>query len=250
MAIDETSFAHVVDRLAIEAVLVRYAAFIDTKQFDGLCEVFSADAVVDYTSAGGIKGSLAEVSTWRATVLAPSPSCSTWSRISRSRSTAIVRAASATSTTRWGCPVPTHRLDLLVRRALHRRARAHARGLAYLPSRRRGAVHARAADPLTLISSRLSSPRGKRTAEASREASAGRVSLPFRLRRICRTFAAWIQPPSSNSLISTSSNSTARMPAPPMAAWCMKRAASSSSCRGIASRRLHRRDADGPHRGG
>ena len=71
MAIDETSFAHVVDRLAIEAVLVRYATLIDTKQFDGLREVFSADAVVDYTSAGGIKGSLAEVSTWLATVLAP-----------------------------------------------------------------------------------------------------------------------------------------------------------------------------------
>ena len=107
MAIDETSFAHVVDRLAIEAVLVRYATLIDTQRFDGLREVFSADAVVDYTSAGGIKGSLAEVSAWLATVLAPSPSCSTWSRISRSRSTAIVRAASATSTTRWGCPVPT-----------------------------------------------------------------------------------------------------------------------------------------------
>ena len=37
MAIDETSFAHVVDRRAIEAVLVRYATLIDTKQFDVDC---------------------------------------------------------------------------------------------------------------------------------------------------------------------------------------------------------------------
>ena len=71
MAIDETSFAHVVDRLAIEAVLVRYATLIDMKQFDRLREVFSADAIVDYTSAGGIKGSLTEVSAWLARVLAP-----------------------------------------------------------------------------------------------------------------------------------------------------------------------------------
>ena len=73
----------------------------------------------------------------------PSPSCSTWSRISRSRSTAIGRAASATSTTRWGCPVRRHHLDLLVRRTLPRRARAHVSGLAHLPLHRRGAVDAR-----------------------------------------------------------------------------------------------------------
>jgi hypothetical protein len=71
MAIDEISIAHVVDRLVIEAVLVLYATLIDTKQFDRLREVFSADAVVNYTSAGGIKGSLAEVSAWLAKVLTP-----------------------------------------------------------------------------------------------------------------------------------------------------------------------------------
>jgi hypothetical protein len=41
-----SSLAHVVDRLVIEAVLVRYDTLIDTKQVDRLREVFSADAVV------------------------------------------------------------------------------------------------------------------------------------------------------------------------------------------------------------
>ena len=71
MAIDEKAVARMFDRLAIEEVLVRYSTCIDTKRFEGLKEVFTADAVVDYVSAGGPRASLEEVSAWLAKVLAP-----------------------------------------------------------------------------------------------------------------------------------------------------------------------------------
>jgi len=71
MAIDEKAVSRMLDRLAIEEVLVRYSTCIDAKRFDGLRDVFTTDAVVDYTSAGGIRGSLEEVSEWLAKVLAP-----------------------------------------------------------------------------------------------------------------------------------------------------------------------------------
>lgn len=57
------------DRLDIEDVLTRYAWSIDTREFDGLDDVFTPDAFVDYTSAGGIKGQYPEVKAWLAQVL-------------------------------------------------------------------------------------------------------------------------------------------------------------------------------------
>jgi hypothetical protein len=73
MQIDERKLAAMMDRLEIEQVLVRYSTLIDTKQFDLLAtDVFTADAVVDYTKApGGIAGSVKEVSAWLGKVLAP-----------------------------------------------------------------------------------------------------------------------------------------------------------------------------------
>jgi len=61
------------DRLEIEEVLVRYSTLIDTKQFERLAtEVFTSDAIVDYTKApGGIAGSVQEVTAWLTKVLAP-----------------------------------------------------------------------------------------------------------------------------------------------------------------------------------
>ena len=64
-----TSLEQLADRLAIEDVLTRYAWSIDTSNFDGLDEVFTPDAFVDYTSAGGIKGQYPEVKAWLAAVL-------------------------------------------------------------------------------------------------------------------------------------------------------------------------------------
>ena len=61
--------AHVADRLAIDDVLTRYALALDTQQWDLLDTVFTLDASVDYTSAGGVKGSFPEVKDWLVQVL-------------------------------------------------------------------------------------------------------------------------------------------------------------------------------------
>jgi len=60
---------HLVDRLEIESVLSRYAWALDTKEFDLLDAVFTPDAFLDYTTAGGIKGDYPEVKAWLAKVL-------------------------------------------------------------------------------------------------------------------------------------------------------------------------------------
>jgi 3-phenylpropionate/cinnamic acid dioxygenase small subunit len=64
-----TSPQDIADRLEIEDVLTRYAWAIDTGEFDALDQVFTPDAFVDYTSAGGIKGNYPEVKEWLSTVL-------------------------------------------------------------------------------------------------------------------------------------------------------------------------------------
>ena len=48
------------DRFEIQDLLVRYSHCIDTRNWDGLDEVFTPDAFIDYTALGGAKGSLAE----------------------------------------------------------------------------------------------------------------------------------------------------------------------------------------------
>jgi hypothetical protein len=48
------------DRLEIQDVLARYSNAIDTMQWDELDALFTDDAEIDYTSMGGIRGTLAE----------------------------------------------------------------------------------------------------------------------------------------------------------------------------------------------
>ena len=57
------------DRLEIEALLVRYTRAIDTGAWDGLDEVFTPDAEIDYTATGGIAASYPEVKAWLAEIL-------------------------------------------------------------------------------------------------------------------------------------------------------------------------------------
>ncbi|MGI8331273.1 nuclear transport factor 2 family protein [Actinomadura scrupuli] len=57
------------DRLLIGEVLTRYTLAVDTGQWDLLNAVFTPDAVIDYTSAGGVKGVRDEVRGWLAEVL-------------------------------------------------------------------------------------------------------------------------------------------------------------------------------------
>jgi hypothetical protein len=57
------------DRLEIDELLTRYATAIDAKTFDLLDDVFTPDAHVDYTSAGGIAGDFPTVKGWLSEVL-------------------------------------------------------------------------------------------------------------------------------------------------------------------------------------
>jgi hypothetical protein len=48
------------DRLEIQDLLARYSNAIDTMQWDQLDALFTDDADIDYTSMGGIRGTLAD----------------------------------------------------------------------------------------------------------------------------------------------------------------------------------------------
>ncbi|MDB5396656.1 MAG: nuclear transport factor 2 family protein [Rhodospirillales bacterium] len=61
------------DQYAIEKVLKHYARALDEKNYDALDACFTADAVLDYTGAGGIKGTYAVVKAWLKDVLDPIP---------------------------------------------------------------------------------------------------------------------------------------------------------------------------------
>ncbi len=54
------SLQEISDRMEIQDVLARYSDAIDSRRWDDLDRLFTADAVIDYSSMGGIKGSLAE----------------------------------------------------------------------------------------------------------------------------------------------------------------------------------------------
>jgi hypothetical protein len=57
-------------RAEIDDLLTRYTLAVDAWDFERLGEVFTPDAVIDYTGSGGIAGSLPEVQAWLAEALA------------------------------------------------------------------------------------------------------------------------------------------------------------------------------------
>jgi hypothetical protein len=61
--------AQLADHVAIDAQLSRYCRAIDTGEWDLLDAIFTRDAILDYTSSGGIRGSYADVKPWLAKVL-------------------------------------------------------------------------------------------------------------------------------------------------------------------------------------
>jgi 3-phenylpropionate/cinnamic acid dioxygenase small subunit len=61
------------DRLEINDLLTNYATAVDTKDWTLYRSVFTADAFIDYESAGGVKGSLDEVTAWMETTMAGFP---------------------------------------------------------------------------------------------------------------------------------------------------------------------------------
>lgn len=63
----------IADRIEIDDVLTRYAAALDAKDWDLFSTCFTPDAAIDYTAAGGIKGTLSEVRAWLAEVMVRFP---------------------------------------------------------------------------------------------------------------------------------------------------------------------------------
>jgi len=64
------SIPEISDRMEIQDLLVDYCHAIDTRNWDALDEVFTPDAVIDYTEMGGTRGTLAETKTFLATAMA------------------------------------------------------------------------------------------------------------------------------------------------------------------------------------
>jgi 3-phenylpropionate/cinnamic acid dioxygenase small subunit len=65
------SLREISDRFEIQDLLTRYTVAIDQKDWSLLDTCFLPDAHLDYTSAGGIKGSYPEVRAWLEKALAP-----------------------------------------------------------------------------------------------------------------------------------------------------------------------------------
>lgn len=61
------------DRLEINELLTRYARAVDRKDWDLYKDVFTPDATIDYTSAGGIAGDTDTQAKWLADALAQFP---------------------------------------------------------------------------------------------------------------------------------------------------------------------------------
>ncbi len=57
------------DRIEINDLLIDYCSAIDAHQWDALDGVFTADASIDYTALGGIKGNFAQIKEYLARVL-------------------------------------------------------------------------------------------------------------------------------------------------------------------------------------
>ena len=57
------------DRMELEKLVTDYATAVDTKNFQEFNNLFTQDAHIDYTAAGGIKGSLQEIIKYLETAL-------------------------------------------------------------------------------------------------------------------------------------------------------------------------------------
>jgi hypothetical protein len=66
---DAGRLALLTDRAEIDDLLTRYATALDRRRWEDLSEVFTPDAVLDYRSAGGIRGRFPEVRDWLVSVL-------------------------------------------------------------------------------------------------------------------------------------------------------------------------------------
>ncbi|WP_127784954.1 nuclear transport factor 2 family protein [Rhodococcus sp. X156] len=63
------SLTEISDRLEIQDLLVDYCHAVDTRSWDALDDVFTTDAVIDYTEMGGTRGTVAETKKFLAEVM-------------------------------------------------------------------------------------------------------------------------------------------------------------------------------------
>jgi ketosteroid isomerase-like protein len=63
------SLQEISDRIEISDLIARYAHAIDEQDWDALDQVFTPDAVIDYTELGGAKGSRAETKEYLASAM-------------------------------------------------------------------------------------------------------------------------------------------------------------------------------------
>jgi hypothetical protein len=68
-AMSNVTLQEIADRIEIDDLLTRYATAVDSKDWDLFSTCFTEDAVIDYTAAGGVKGSLPEVRKWLSEVI-------------------------------------------------------------------------------------------------------------------------------------------------------------------------------------
>jgi hypothetical protein len=64
MGTESLSLKILADRIEIQETLTRYATALDTHNLKLFDEVFAEDAVLDYRSAGGVRGNYKEVRDW------------------------------------------------------------------------------------------------------------------------------------------------------------------------------------------
>lgn len=67
------SLQEISDRLELADLVVRYSAAVDRRAWDLYESLFTPDAVIDYTEAGGIRGAPAEVRAWLEQVMPSFP---------------------------------------------------------------------------------------------------------------------------------------------------------------------------------
>jgi SnoaL-like domain len=61
------------DRLELMDLMVRYSHAVDNRAWDDFDQIFTADAVIDYTVFGGPRGTVPEIKEYLATTLAAFP---------------------------------------------------------------------------------------------------------------------------------------------------------------------------------
>ena len=64
---------YLADRFAIDDLVTRYTMAVDDADWDVLDTVFTDDAVLDYTAAGGIRGPRDQVKQWLRDAMSPFP---------------------------------------------------------------------------------------------------------------------------------------------------------------------------------